>query len=75
MFMISQVRPKDDTSGDKPLVFKRNRRRGTTLMEYLMMLSLIITVCLAAIGYLGSSNNTNMTNSSTAITKAVKRGS
>jgi uncharacterized protein (UPF0333 family) len=52
----------------------RPRRRGTTMMEYLMMISLIVVVCLIAIGYLGTSNNTNMTSSANAITKSLKKG-
>jgi Tfp pilus assembly protein FimT len=50
------------------------KRRGTTLMEYLMMISLIVVVCLVAIGYLGTSNNTNMSNSANAISKSLKKG-
>jgi hypothetical protein len=47
-------------------------RRGTTVMEYLVMISMIIVVCLAAIGYLGGINNNSMSNSSGAISKAMK---
>ena len=50
-------------------------RRGVTAMEYLMMVSLIIVVCLIAIGYLGSNNNANMSSSATSISNAVKKGS
>jgi hypothetical protein len=50
-------------------------RRGTTLMEYLMMLSLIVVFCLIAISFLGTSNNANMSSSSSAINKAMKKGS
>ena len=53
----------------------RTKRKGATLMEYLMMLSLIVTVCLVAIGYLGGSNNASMSNSSNQITKSLKKGS
>ncbi len=53
----------------------RQVRHGTTLMEYLMMISLIIVVALVAVGYLGTSNNANMTNSATAISKSIKKGS
>jgi uncharacterized protein (UPF0333 family) len=52
----------------------KDARRGVTAMEYLMMISLIIVVCLIAIGYLGSSNNTNMSSSATSITNAMKKG-
>jgi Tfp pilus assembly protein FimT len=47
-------------------------RRGVTAMEYLMMLSLIIIVCLVAVSYLGNTNNTNMSNSATSISKSIK---
>jgi uncharacterized protein (UPF0333 family) len=50
------------------------RRRGATLMEYLMMLSLIIVVCLIGIGYVGQSNSANLNSTSTSITKALKKG-
>jgi uncharacterized protein (UPF0333 family) len=55
-------------------VTQKQKRRGVTAMEYLMMISLIVVVCLVAIGYLGSANNNNMTSSSNAINKAVKKG-
>jgi Flp pilus assembly pilin Flp len=48
-------------------------RRGVTAMEYLMMLSLIIVVCLVAIGYLGNTNNNKMSSSSTAISNSIKK--
>ncbi|MBI3822958.1 MAG: hypothetical protein HY289_09820 [Planctomycetes bacterium] len=54
---------------------QKQKRRGVTAMEYLMMISLIVVVCLVAIGYLGSANNNNMNSSSTAINKAIKKGS
>ena len=53
----------------------RPRRRGTTMMEYLMMISLIVVVCLVAIGYLGTANNANMSYSSSSISKSLKKGS
>ena len=59
-------------STEAPIVQKQTRR-GATLMEYLMMISLIIVVCLVAVGYLGTSNNNNMTSSSDAITKSIKK--
>jgi hypothetical protein len=52
----------------------KQRRQGATMMEYLMMLSLIVVVCLVAIGYLGGSNNASMSSSSNSITKAIKKG-
>jgi uncharacterized protein (UPF0333 family) len=52
----------------------KGSRRGVTAMEYLMMISLIIVVCLIAIGYLGSANNTNISSSATSISNAVKKG-
>lgn len=56
-------------------VAQKQARRGTTIMEYLMMLSLIIVVCLIGISYVGGSNSVNMSSSSTAITKSLKKGS
>ncbi len=50
-------------------------RRGVTAMEYLMMISLIVVVCLVAIGYLGGSNNGNMSYSATSINSSLKKGS
>ena len=63
------------TNSTKPKVSRKQKRRGVTAMEYLMMLSLIIVVCLIAIGYLGTANNGNMSASSSAINKSVKKGS
>jgi hypothetical protein len=63
------------TNSTDEAIAKKQTRRGTTLMEYLMMLSLIVVACLVAIGYLGTSNNANMSNSSNAINKAMKQGS
>ena len=58
----------------RPALYKR-LRRGVTAMEYLMMISLIVVVCLVAIGYLGTANNANMSHSSNAISKSLKKGS
>ena len=71
MPVLTRTRPECDV--DEPL--QRKTRRGATLMEYLMMVSLIITVCLVAIGYLGGSNNNNMSYSSKQINKSLKKGS
>jgi len=60
---------------DSPPVAAKKVRKGATMMEYLMMISLIIVVCLIAIGFLGTSNNTNMSSSSNSITKFLKKGS
>ena len=57
------------------IVAKYRTRRGTTLMEYLMMISLIVVMCLVAIGYLGGNNNNNMSGSANAINKSLKKGS
>lgn len=59
---------------DEATLAKKQRRRGATLMEYLMMISLIIVVALIAIGYLGTANNANMTHSSDSISKSIKKG-
>lgn len=37
-----------------------------------MMISLIVVVCLIAIGYLGTANSGNMNSSAKSIAKAVK---
>ena len=60
------------TNSNQEVIATKQARRGTTLMEYLVMLSLIITVCLVAIGYLGTSNSASMSKSSGAITKSIK---
>jgi uncharacterized protein (UPF0333 family) len=62
------------TADAKPALARKSRR-GATLMEYLMMISLIVVVCLVGIGYVGTSNSGNMNASSTAIGKALKKGS
>jgi hypothetical protein len=54
---------------------QKQPRRGVTAMEYLMMISLILVACLVAIGYLGANNNANMSTSSSAINKFLKKGS
>ena len=58
----------------KGVLLKRTRR-GTTLMEYLMMISLIIVVCLVGIGYFGTSNSASLSSSSNAINKSLNKGS
>jgi hypothetical protein len=68
MPVLTRKNPTDAT------VTKKEKRRGVTAMEYLMMLSLIVVVCLVAIGYLGSANNNNMNSSSNSINKAIKKG-
>jgi formate hydrogenlyase subunit 3/multisubunit Na+/H+ antiporter MnhD subunit len=62
------------TTSTEATVAKKQTRRGVTAMEYLMMISLIVVVCLVAIGYLGTANGNNMGSSSNAINKAVKKG-
>ena len=66
--MLTRKDTKDQTAPAK------EPRRGVTAMEYLMMLSLIIIVCLVAVGYLGTSNNGNMSYSSSSINKSMKKG-
>jgi uncharacterized protein (UPF0333 family) len=61
-------------STEKP-VTRKNERRGVTAMEYLMMISLILVVCLITIGYLGGTNNTSMSSSASSINKSLKKGS
>lgn len=62
------------TSSTSDAVAKPRRRWGVTAMEYLMMISLILVVCLIAIGYFGGNNSGNMSGSSNAINKAMKKG-
>ena len=59
---------------EKPVLSKQTRP-GATLMEYLMMISLIVVACLVGIGYVGSANTGNMSSSSNAISKSLKKGS
>ena len=63
-----------DPSSESPRATKE-RRRGTTMMEYLVMISMILVVVLVAVGYLGGVNNNSMSGSSNAINKAMKKGS
>lgn len=63
------------TNSSEAPVARKQTRRGVTAMEYLMMISLIVVACLVAIGYLGTANNGNMSTSSNAITKSLKKGS
>jgi Tfp pilus assembly protein PilW len=51
------------------------KRRGATMMEYLMMISLIVTVCLVGIGYFGSKTNELATSASQSINKSLNKGS
>jgi Tfp pilus assembly protein FimT len=55
-------------------IAKKQTRRGTTLMEYVMMLSLIFVACMVAVGYLGTSNSGNLSNSSNAINNSLQNG-
>jgi hypothetical protein len=73
--LFSLCRGSDEDRPSDHQATERGPRRGTTLMEYLMMISLIVVFCLVAIGYLGGSNNGNMSNSASAINKAIKKGS
>ncbi len=55
-------------------IAKKQARRGTTLMEYVMMLSLIFVACMVGIGYLGTSNSGSLSNSSNAINNSLQNG-
>jgi len=57
---------------DQTTAAEKRTRRGTTLMEYLMMISLILTVCLVGIGYFGSKTNDMATSAAKAINKSMK---
>ena len=74
MLFATHTNWQDDQPGAETSMGKR-RRRGTTMMEYLMMISLIVVVCLIGIGYLGTANGNNMNASSNAINKSLKKGS
>jgi hypothetical protein len=54
---------------DQPL-----RRRGTTAMEYLMMLSLIILVALVGVGYFGNMTGHLSKANASAISNSMKKG-
>jgi hypothetical protein len=56
-------------------VSKKKKRRGTTAMEYLLMISLILIVCLVAISFFGTTNSGSMVGSANAINKSLKKGS
>ena len=60
---------------DAQAVLSKRTRRGATVIEYLMVISLILVVCLVAIGYLGTSNSSNLSSSSNAINKSLNKGS
>lgn len=49
-------------------------RRGATLLEYLVMISFVLVVCLIAVGVVGKANNASMSNSASAIEKATVKG-
>jgi 1,4-dihydroxy-2-naphthoate octaprenyltransferase len=73
--LLSQCRRSDDDGqSEHGTVARRLGRRGTTMMEYLMMISLIVVFCLIAISFLGTSNNGDMSSSANAINKAMKKG-
>ncbi len=65
----------DQTQALEKQARRKSVRRGATVLEYLMMISLILVVCLVAIGFLGTSNSANMSSSSTSISKSLKKGS
>jgi transposase len=48
------------------------RRRGTTAMEYLFVISLILTVAITGIGYFGQSTKDTTKKASDAIENATK---
>jgi hypothetical protein len=49
-----------------------HRRRGATAMEYLFVISLILTVAITGIGYFGQSTKDTTEKASTAIDNATK---
>jgi hypothetical protein len=49
-------------------------RRGTTVMEYVLILSLIVSVCLVAVGYFGQSNSTVSSGVSDSLSKSMNKG-
>jgi len=73
--LLSLCRGSEDIGQpERQTVARRAGRRGTTLMEYLMMISLVVVFCLIAIGFLGGANNGNMSSSANSINKAMKKG-
>jgi hypothetical protein len=49
-------------------------RRGTTVMEYVLILSLIVSVCLVGVGYLSQSNSTVSSGVSDSLSKSMNKG-
>jgi uncharacterized protein (UPF0333 family) len=52
---------------------KKASRRGTTAMEYLLMLSLIIVMALTGVGYFGTMTANLTQSSSNAISNSMKK--
>jgi uncharacterized protein (UPF0333 family) len=54
------------------MIGQRRRRRGTTAMEYLFVVSLILVVAITAIGYFGQSTRDTTQKTNDAINKAIQ---
>jgi hypothetical protein len=80
MFLLTRSHSDDSSfsddmadGADESAISQRGRR-GTTAMEYLMMISLIVVIALTGIGYFGGMTNNVASNASNAITKSIKKG-
>jgi Flp pilus assembly pilin Flp len=62
----------DSKCADAPIPTRA--RRGATVMEYVLILSLIVSVCLAGLGYLGQSNNTINSGVSDSLNETMNKG-
>lgn len=64
-----------DRSDSEPVAGQPPRRRGATVMEYVMMLSLIVTVAMVGIGYFGGQTGLLTKSNTDALSKSLKKGS
>jgi hypothetical protein len=60
--------PEQPMAGDRV----SRRRRGATVLEYLFMISLILTVAITAIGYFGQSTKETTQKASDAMERATQ---
>jgi hypothetical protein len=56
---------------DAPTSTKTSARRGATLLEYLLVISLICVTAIVGIGYFGSETSNLTQNTSSAISKSL----
>lgn len=75
MLFMTRTHVDLDRAIETEMPIPRRPRRASTMMEYLLVISLILVACLIAIGFLGDVNNGNMTGSANSINKSLKKGS